>query len=154
MEIPDYGALEDTIVAQLQNAVTAGLLTDAIPLAFENELRTALTRAQDGGAFAAVIAGSDSFDRPKTAPPDQVQEGVISWTVLIASRRLRGPRSARRGSFGAYEGIKSAIQYLDAFEVLPGQPLWYDGKNPIEWDDPAWSVYALGFSHQSEVISE
>ncbi len=139
----DIQALEDGMVARLQQAVTAGQLASALAVGDEDAARSTGQKLPG----AAVFQNDDEFDQPKTWDP-LLSEGWLGWRVFAIGEGLRTPLGGRRGVRGAYLAKRVIVSWLHGWELIPGCKLYYRGSSLQELDGPRGkAIYDCRFQH-------
>lgn len=144
----DPEALEDVIVARLQDAVTDGLIEWAGVIGDDAETQSIRLPG------IAILFRRAAFDRPNSVDVTR-QIGIVEWSIFAGGKNLRaaGLRSGRRGATGAYHATMVAIRYLVGFNVADGFPMWVNSVDLGSYDPRSEkAVYELAFQHEWPLV--
>lgn len=147
----DFEAMEDTLLARLQNAVDDGYLAQAMTIGDEAEA-SQIARLP----AAALLGRRAGFERPKAIDIVR-QDGVIEWSFYAAGEGLRtsGKRGSRRGKRGAYHAVNVIVQYMVGFEIVDGCPLWLASIELTQLNQKTGkSVYEIGLQHEWNLVQD
>jgi hypothetical protein len=139
----------DLISTRPITAAIVGRLTEelAFPVADAAD-ETAAERARRANEAVFVIYAGDRWNEPVGT----AQWGVMSWSILIMARSLRGSRSAdTRVGTGSLDIAEAATEALIGFDPVDGsgaQRMWVNTREPYLAEDEAIHAMLCRFSHE------
>lgn len=148
----DVEALEDTLVARLQEAVADGMIEWAGVVGDEAEVANATGIERLPGL--AVLFRRAAFDAPMTIDVTR-QTGIVEWSIFAAGKNLRqkGLRAGRRGATGAYHATMVATRYLVGFEIAEGFPVRLNTIDLASYDPRSErAMYELSIQHEWQLV--
>lgn len=138
----DIETVENSIVDQ---AGTAAGVREAIPLGDPD-----LVKELMAGTVAVIFEGM-TFEPPRLLGPVQ-QSGTWTWQVYLVAEAYRGPRSARRGTGGAYALIRTVILALLGFEPAGiGRAMYVVSVDEFPTEDQSRVYWLIRLAHDIEI---
>lgn len=93
-------------------------------------------------------------DSPRVIGARDVQEGTMSWSVIVTAESMRGLRAGRKGERGAYQIAKAIMEEVLGWEIQDGWFVYLVDFRPIDLGkELAVATYEILLAHNYDLDS-